>query len=73
MVSVKEAQLSRGANLNSRRIGERIKGMANLAGPLSLGVFRRCDELVDAMEARGYQQGHRTYLRELVLTLRITA
>jgi biotin transport system permease protein/energy-coupling factor transport system permease protein len=68
MNSISEAQLARGANFNPRRISGRIKAITHLAAPLSLSIFRRCDELVDAMEARGYQQGSRTYLRELVLT-----
>lgn len=67
MNSISEAQLARGANFNPRRINEKIKAISYLAWPLSINIFRRCNELVDAMEARGYQQGHRTYLRELVL------
>ncbi len=66
--SVSEAQLARGANFNPRRMSGKIRAISYLAVPLSLNIFRRCDELVDAMEARGYQQGHRTYLRELVLS-----
>jgi len=68
MNSVSQAQLARGANFNPRRIGGKIRAISYLAVPLAVNVFRRCDELVDAMEARGYQQGNRTYLRELVLT-----
>ncbi len=68
MNSVNEAQLARGANFNSHRMSGKIKAISYLAVPLSVNIFRRCDELVDAMEARGYQSGHRTYLRELVLS-----
>ncbi|MDD3364883.1 MAG: energy-coupling factor transporter transmembrane component T [Syntrophomonas sp.] len=68
MNSISEAQLARGANFNPHRISGKIKAITHLAAPLSLSIFRRCDELVDAMEARGYHQGSRTYLRELVLT-----
>jgi biotin transport system permease protein len=46
----------------------KIKAISYLAMPLSVNIFRHCDELVDAMEARGYQQGHRTFMRELVLS-----
>jgi len=68
MNSISDAQLARGANFNPRRLSGKIRAIGYLAAPLSVNIFRRCDELVDAMEARGYQQGHRTYLRELVLT-----
>jgi len=68
MIRIREAQLARGANFNPRRISGRMKAITHLAGPLSLSIFRRCDELVDAMEARGYHQGSRTYLQDLVLT-----
>jgi biotin transport system permease protein/energy-coupling factor transport system permease protein len=36
--------------------------------PLLLSILRRSDELVDAMEARGYQPGSRSYLYETELT-----
>ncbi len=68
MNGISEAQLARGANFNPRRMSGKIRAISYLAAPLSINIFRRCDELVDAMEARGYQPGHRTYLRELVLT-----
>ncbi|PKM78792.1 MAG: energy-coupling factor transporter transmembrane protein EcfT [Firmicutes bacterium HGW-Firmicutes-15] len=68
MNSISDAQLARGANFNPRLISGRIKAIIHLAVPLSLSIFRRSDELVDAMEARGYHQGSRTYLRDLVLT-----
>lgn len=68
MNSISQAQLSRGANFNPRRLSGKIRSIGYLAIPLAVNVFRRCDELVDAMEARGYQPGHRTYLQELVLS-----
>lgn len=68
MNSISEAQLARGANFNPRRMSGKTRAISYLAVPLALKVFHRCEELVDAMEARGYQQGHRTYLRELVLS-----
>ncbi|EHQ88206.1 energy-coupling factor transporter transmembrane component T family protein [Desulfosporosinus youngiae] len=68
MNSISQAQLARGANFNPSRLSGKIRAIGYLAVPLAVNVFRRCDELVDAMEARGYQQGHRTYLRELILT-----
>lgn len=66
--SISEAQLARGANFNPHRISGKFRAISYLAIPLLINIFRRCDELVDAMEARGYQQGSRTYLRELVLS-----
>ncbi len=68
MHSISEAQLARGANFNPHRLTGKIKSIIHLGTPLSTSIFRRCDELVDAMEARGYHQGSRTYLRDLVLT-----
>lgn len=68
MTSIREAQLTRGLNLNAHRISDKIGAISSLATPLSANIFRRCDELVEAMEARGYQSGYRTYLREMVLT-----
>ncbi|AET66844.1 ABC-type cobalt transport system, permease component CbiQ [Desulfosporosinus orientis DSM 765] len=68
MNSVSQAQLARGANFNPRRLRGKIRVISYLAVPLAVKVFSRCDELVDAMQARGYQQGQRTYLRELVLS-----
>ncbi len=65
---IKTAQLARGANLNPRRLSAKIRAISCLAAPLSMNVFRRCDGLIEAMEARGYRQGPRTYLYELALT-----
>lgn len=66
--SISQAQLARGADFNPRRMSGKIRAVSYLAVPLAVNIFRRCDELVDAMEARGYQQGNRTYLRELILS-----
>ena len=68
MDSVSEAQLARGANFNPHSMSGRIKSITHLALPLSINILRRCDELTDAMEARGYQPGPRTYLHELILS-----
>ncbi|MEA4925534.1 MAG: energy-coupling factor transporter transmembrane component T [Syntrophomonadaceae bacterium] len=65
---IKTAQLARGANLNPRRLSAKIRAIGCLAAPLSMNVFRRCDGLIEAMEARGYRQGPRTHLYELVMT-----
>lgn len=68
MDSIKDAQLARGANFKTGTIRGRMRAAMHLIEPLTLSIFRRCDGLVDAMEARGYQQGERTYLRELVFS-----
>lgn len=67
MKSISDAQLARGAKIIPHTLSGKIRAIIYLAWPLSVNIFRRCDELVDAMEARGYQQGSRTYLRVLDL------
>lgn len=67
MNDIREAQLARGANFNPRQLGGKVRAISYMAAPLSINLFRRCDELVDAMEARGYKQGHRTYLQDPVM------
>lgn len=68
MKNISDAQLARGASFNPNRITGKIRAISRLAWPLAINIFRRCDELADAMEARGYRPGPRTCLRELVLT-----
>lgn len=68
MKNVSDAQLARGAQFNPRRLNEKIRALGGLAVPLLINVVRRSDDLVDAMEARGYQPGHRSYLYEPTLT-----
>ncbi len=65
---ISEAQLARGADFNPRRLSGQFRSITYLAMPLLVSVFQCCDELVDAMEARGYTRGRRTYLHPLVLT-----
>lgn len=65
--SISEAQQARCADFNPQGLSGKVRMISYLARPLSINIFRRCDELVDAMEARGYQQGRRTYLHELSL------
>lgn len=66
--SIREAQLARGAGLSTHGISGRIKFIINLAAPLAISVIRHADQLVDAMEARGYETGYRTYLNELTFS-----
>lgn len=63
--SMHEAQLARGADLNRHSISDWVRNLTYTAAPLSLSVIRHADQLVDAMEARGYSPGPRTYLYEL--------
>jgi energy-coupling factor transport system permease protein len=54
-----KAQLSRGADLGGRfwRPDKTARALLPLMVPLFLGAFRRAEELVLAMEARGYVSG----------------
>jgi biotin transport system permease protein/energy-coupling factor transport system permease protein len=69
MDSLKEAAAARGAHFEAGGPMRRLRAFTCLAAPLCLAVFRRCDDLVVAMEARGYDGGARTSLRPLILTL----
>lgn len=68
MNHIREAQLARGANFNTLRPSQKIKALSYLAISLSINTLSSCNELVDAMESRGYHQGDRTYLTELSFT-----
>lgn len=68
MRNINEAQLARGANFKPGSLKGKIRSMMFIATPLTLNILRRSDELVEAMEARGYQPGPRTYLSELTFT-----
>lgn len=63
-----KAQASRGARFESANPVVRIGSFAPVLVPLFLSVFRRADELAEAMEARAYRGGEgRTRMRRLVL------
>jgi energy-coupling factor transporter transmembrane protein EcfT len=62
------AQMARGADFSTGGVTLRVRAMALLTVPLLLSAFRRADELVMAMEARGYRRGPRTALRELKMS-----
>jgi energy-coupling factor transporter transmembrane protein EcfT len=62
------AQMARGADFSAGSVILRMRAVALLAVPLLLSAFRRADELVMAMEARGYRRGPRTMLHELRMT-----
>ena len=68
MNNINEAQLSRNSNLSSLGLKGKIRSIVYLSLPLTLNFLRCCDELADAMEARCYRHGVRTFLYELHLT-----
>ena len=66
--AIQDAQLARGAAFNHSNPILKLRSIGNLAAPLALNIFRRCDDLVEALEARGYHNGYHSYLREIALT-----
>ncbi len=68
MNNIREAQLARSANFQPGSLSGKIRSMICIAAPLTIGILKRSDELVEAMEARGYHPGERTYLRELAFS-----
>ncbi|MEQ8235244.1 MAG: energy-coupling factor transporter transmembrane component T [Syntrophomonadaceae bacterium] len=65
MNQMRDAQVARGANYDSMRA--RLRAVKSIAIPLVFNIMRRSEELVTAMEARGYKPGIRSYLYEPVL------
>lgn len=66
-----KAQAARGADVTSRNLAQRIKGMVPILVPLFVSAFRRAEELATAMEARGYRGGDgRTRMKELAYSWR---
>ena len=60
------AQSARGADFGEGGLIRRSRALIPLLVPLTVGAFRRADELAEAMESRGYQGGTgRTRYREL--------
>ena len=66
---IKEAQMARGANFKTGTLAQRTKATASLLLPLVMNSLRKADELSTAMEARAYNRGPRTYMRELRMSL----
>jgi len=64
---IKVAQMARGAVFGSGPLIRRTRAAISLLLPLVLRTVRRADDLVAAMEARGYRRGHRTYMKELTM------
>ena len=63
---ITKAQAARGADLSEGGLLKRVRATLPVLIPLTIGAFRRADELAEAMESRGYRGGEgRTRYREL--------
>ena len=63
---IARAQAARGADFSGGGLLGRVRAMLPVLVPLTVGAFRRADELAEAMESRGYRGGEgRTRYREL--------
>jgi energy-coupling factor transport system permease protein len=63
---IKGAQAARGADFSEGGPLRRARSLVPVLVPLTVGAFRRADELAEAMESRGYKGGQgRTRFREL--------
>jgi energy-coupling factor transport system permease protein len=63
---ITRAQAARGGDFSEGGLLKRVRAMLPVLVPLTIGAFRRADELAEAMESRGYRGGEgRTRYREL--------
>jgi energy-coupling factor transport system permease protein len=63
---ISRAQAARGADFEGGGLLRRARALVPLLVPLTVGAFRRADELAEAMESRGYRGGvGRVRYREL--------
>jgi energy-coupling factor transport system permease protein len=63
---ITHAQAARGADFSEGGPIRRARALLPVLVPLTIGAFRRADELAEAMESRGYRGGEgRTRYREL--------
>jgi len=63
---ITKAQAARGADFSEGGPLRRARSLIPVLVPLTVGAFRRADELAEAMESRGYRGGEgRTRYREL--------
>jgi len=68
---ITKAQAARGADFSEGGPIRRVRAMLPVLVPLTIGAFRRADELAEAMESRGYRGGEgRSRYRELRLRAR---
>ena len=59
--SIKKAQISRGADFNSKSIKKRVISVLSLVTPIFIASFKRADDLSLAMEARAYDIDDNSY------------
>ena len=65
---IMKAQMSRGADFESKNLISRAKNLVPLLVPLFVSAFRRAEELSMAMEARCYRGGYnRTKMRQSII------
>jgi len=65
-IKIMNAQKSRGADLDTGKLIQRVKGLIPILVPLFISSFRRADELALAMECRCYRGGDgRTRMKQL--------
>ena len=63
---ISRAQAARGADFTGGGLLTRVRSFVPILVPLTVGAFRRADELAEAMESRGYRGGQgRVRYREL--------
>ena len=68
---IRGAQAARGADFSEGGPVRRARSLIPVLVPLTVGAFRRADELAEAMESRGYRGGEgRTRYRELRFRMR---
>jgi energy-coupling factor transport system permease protein len=68
---ITRAQAARGADFSEGGPLRRARALVPVLVPLTVGAFRRADDLAEAMESRGYRGGEgRTRYRELRLRAR---
>lgn len=66
---IMKAQMSRGADFESKNLVNRVKNLVPLLIPLFINAFRRADELSMTMEARCYRGGiNRTKMKQSIIT-----
>lgn len=66
---IMKAQMSRGADFESKNLINRAKNLVPLLVPLFVSAFRRAEELAAAMEARCYRGGYnRTKMKQAIMT-----
>lgn len=72
--TISRAQAARGADFDSGGLLKRARALVPILVPLTVGAFRRADELAEAMESRGYRGGvGRVRYRELTFRARDAA